>query len=85
MCIAFEIFVLGLLFCVSAPAVNLTTDATKDEEIVNVAKGSRVSFYCDYENVTPPGNQSVFSFNGIETILTKVSYVYLFLAVFLYS
>ena len=66
------------MFCDSAPKVNLTTNATKDKEMVDVTEESDITFKCDYDDVTPQGNKSFFSFNGTKTISIKVNYFYCF-------
>ena len=42
---------------------------------MSVAEGSGISFNCNYNDVTPSGDQSVFNFNGTEIIEKKVSEV----------
>ena len=42
---------------------------------MNVKEGNGISFSCNYNDVTPSGDQSVFNFNGAETIEKKVSEV----------
>ena len=56
-----------------APAVALTTSSSTEGGIVTVTEGSAISFNCDYDDIIPSGIQSVFYFNGNETIKSKVS------------
>ena len=50
----------------------IATGGITIDRIVNVTKGSKISFDCTYDNTTPPGNQSVFNINGIKTTMPKV-------------
>ena len=72
---ALQIFYILRHICVHAlaPAVSLTTNSSRVEGIVNAIEESAISFNCDYDDVIPPGNQSLFNFNGNEIIKSKVS------------
>ena len=57
----------------SAPVVTLNSTAIVEGNTVNVTEGSEAIFKCKYDDVTPPGNQSVFNFDGAQTNLSKFS------------
>ena len=61
------------VFCTAAPKVNLTANASIKGGLINVTEGSKLSFNCDYDDVTPSGNQTVFNLNGNEATKLKVS------------
>ena len=60
-------------YFISAPKVIISNNASTKGEIVNVTEGSDISFICDYGEVTPPGEQSMFNFDGKITPMLKVS------------
>ena len=75
-CFVLKIHIISVIFIknfILAPEVNLTTKASIEEKIVNVTKGTDISFNCEYENATPAGNQTIFNFNGKQTLKSKVS------------
>ena len=61
------------MFCTAAPKVNLTANSSIKGGLINVTEGSNLSFNCDYDDVTPSGNQTVFNFDGNEATKLKVS------------
>ena len=60
------------LLNILAPDVSLKSNSSTKGGFVTVTEGSGVSFNCECDDVTPPGDQTVFTFNEERTIMSKV-------------
>lgn len=58
-----------LIFSFLAPIAQLVGATSSDE-------GTKLNFSCNYTDVYPPGNKTIFSFGDEKTVLEKVNSCY---------